>query len=249
MSRHLLLIGAQRSGSTYVTGLLRAHPDVAVASPERPEPKVFLSPELSARGPRWYRETYFAHAGPASLLLDKSTSYLEHPDAAARAASVLGTADILAVLRDPVHRAVSNWRFSTDHGHETRGLEAALAEDIEHTPAWDRSRTSVSPFAYLERGRYADQLAAWWEAFPDTLAVVFLAELLTGEAGPALLYDAIGLDPAVHPPRRHQPVNASEASAPDLPEHLVARLRAYFADNDRALARRLGRSLPWPTAA
>ena len=64
-------------------------------------------------------------------------------------------------LRDPVARAVSNWQLSTAHGLETRPLEQALVENLDGparrgTPA----TTSVSPYAYLERGRYAEQLGA-----------------------------------------------------------------------------------------
>ena len=47
-SRHLLVIGAQRSGTTYLHSMLEAHPDVAMAQPPRPEPKVFCSDEATA---------------------------------------------------------------------------------------------------------------------------------------------------------------------------------------------------------
>ena len=63
---------------------------------------------------------------------------------------------------------MSHWRFSTDHGLETRDLEDALLADLDGDQQWDPAASSVSPFAYLRRGRYADQLEPWSTTFPET---------------------------------------------------------------------------------
>ena len=80
MIRHLLVIGAQRCGTTYLHTMLDSHEQITMARPANPEPKVFCSDEATARGAEWYRETYFAHAGDELLLGEKSTSYLEDPE-------------------------------------------------------------------------------------------------------------------------------------------------------------------------
>jgi hypothetical protein len=216
-----------------------------MARPSRPEPKVFLDPEASARGAAWYRATYFAHATPGQLLGDKSTSYLEDPEAAGRAAAVLGDPHVLAVLRDPVQRAVSNWRFSTEHGLEDRPLEVALRENLAGPRAWDSAATSVSPFAYLERGRYADYLRPWADVFGDRLHVVFLPELLEDEAAVADLWRALEVSPVGSAARPEAPVNGSEGPRPAPSEELTGMMRVYYESSDRALASYLGRALPW----
>ena len=248
MNRHFLVIGAQRCGTTYLHSLLEAHPDVAMARPARPEPKVFLSDELTDRGVDWYDATYFAHAVPGQLLGDKSTSYLEDPAAPARARRMLGEPGAVVVLRDPVERAVSNWRFSTDHGRETRPAAEALAANLEAPRAWDPTTSSVSPFAYLERGRYVDHLVPWLEEFPAT-CVLFLDDLLTDPATVRRLLEALGADPSPVPTGTGSPVNPSEAPQPALAPGLRERLEGYFADSDAALATLLGRDLPWSRAA
>ena len=68
--RHLVVIGAQRCGTTLVSQLLEAHPDVASAQPARPEPKVFCDEERSARGHERYDATWFGHAGDRPLLAE-----------------------------------------------------------------------------------------------------------------------------------------------------------------------------------
>jgi hypothetical protein len=249
VTRHLLVIGAQRSGTTYLHSLLDAHPQVTMARPARPEPKVFLSDERTDRGLAWYRATYFGHVTDETVLGDKSTSYLEDPLAPARAARMLGEPLVVALLRDPVTRAVSNWRFSTDHGFERRSLVEALTACLDEAAdgEWDPASTSVSPFAYLARGRYADHLRPWLEAFPRTSHVLFTAELVDDPSVVATLYADLGVDPSFVPPGRGAVVNRSEEPAPDLPAELLDRLRRYFLDSDDALARLCGRRPPWST--
>jgi hypothetical protein len=243
--RHLLVIGGQRCGTTYLHTLLEAHPGIAMARPARPEPKVFCSDALADRGREWYVATYFAHAGDAQVLGEKSTSYIEDPEAPARVRRTLGEASVLAVLRDPVARAVSNWRFTSDHGLESRPLEQALAESLEEEADWDRSATSVSPFAYLSRGRYVEHLRPWLAAFPDRVRVVFLPELLEEASSLADLYAWLGVDDGFRPAETGRVVNASSEAPPALPEALSRRLRAYYASSDEALGTVLGRPVPW----
>ena len=248
MTRHLLVSGAQRCGTTYLHDLLAGHPEVAMARPARPEPKVFLSEEATARGRDWYVATYFAHADGARVLGEKSTSYLEYAEAADRAARVLGDPAILVVLRDPVRRARSHWAFSTDHGYEDRPLAAALEDNLAGSRDWEPGRTSVSPYAYLERGRFADYLGPWLDRFGDDVTIAFLDELVGSEDARRALLDRLGLDPEAGVPPL-EPVNASSQPAADLDADLVARLRDYFRDSDEALADLVGRPLPWPTAS
>lgn len=243
--RHLLVIGAQRSGTTYLSQALDAHPDATMARPSRPEPKVFCDAALSARGADWYHRTWFAHAGDESLLGDKSTSYLEDPEAPSRAAEMLGTPAVVAVLRDPVRRAVSHWRFSTSNGFETRSLEEALLADLGDDQSWDPEQSSVSPFAYLRRGRYAEQLDPWTTTFPDSTHVLVLEELLSDDTVLRSLVADLGLDPGRTPVPVARPVNASPGEAPVLGDRLTEAVTGYFEDSNADLARRLGRPLPW----
>ncbi len=245
-ARHVLLVGAQRCGTTYLGAVLDAHPQITPARPSRPEPKVFCDADLSARGHEWYDATWFAHAGDERLLLDKSTSYLEDPGAPGRAAEVLGDPHVVVVLRDPVQRAVSNWRFSTDHGLETHDLEDALRADLDGGAGrpWDPATSSVSPFAYVRRGRYVDHLAPWTVTFPDT-HVVFLEELLSDPSVLTDLVASLGVDPDLTPEPASRPVNESSTDRPVLSEGLQGTLEEYFATSNAALADHLGRTLPW----
>jgi len=242
---HVLIIGAQRCGSTYLSTALDAHPEITMARPARPEPKVFCDAELSARGRDWYHRTWFGHMGDERFLGEKSTSYLEDPAAPARVAAMLGEAHVVAVLRNPVERAVSNWRFSTQHGLESRQLEDALIADLVDEQPWDRTITSVSPFAYLRRGRYLDHLAAWSSAFPETTHVLFLEDLQADSAVLTELMQEVGVDPDRAPTPPAGPVNQSGGDSPVLSRALRGTLQTYFEASNAALSAHLGRPLPW----
>jgi hypothetical protein len=242
---HLLVIGAQRCGSTYLHRALEAHPEIAMARPARPEPKVFCDLDKAARGLEWYHRTWFAHAREERLFGEKSTSYLEDPKAPARAAHMLGEVHVVAILRDPVQRAVSNWRFSTQHGLETRPLEEALCADLAGEQPWDRGASSVSPFAYLRRGRYLDYLEPWSATFPDTTHVLFLEELLADQAVLTGLFCDLGVDPERAPAPPGEPVNDSQGDPPALSDALVGTLESYFEASNAVLGAHLGRALPW----
>jgi Sulfotransferase domain len=245
--RHLLVIGAQRCGTTYLVALLDAHPDIAMARPQRPEPKVFLSAELAKRGLAWYEATYFAHATSESLLGEKSTSYIEVQESAALALAVLGgVTEIVAQIRDPVARAISNWRLSTSHGFEDRPLAVALADNLKGPRDWDRSATSVSPFTYLERGRYLDQLEPWLERFPSTVHITTLEDLIEAPESIAALYAGLGVDSVLPMRDVATTINRSPGELPpELEPGLLNQLREYFHDGDLRLQARLGRQLPW----
>jgi len=241
MADHFLVVGAQRCGTTYLHDLLAAHPRIAMARPARPEPKVFLSDE-PVDADR-YRAEYFDHAGDGQLLGEKSTSYLEVPAVPDRVARTLGSPGIVVQLRDPIARAVSNWSFSRDHGVEDRPLEVALRADLTEPREWDRSASSVSPYAYVARGRYADDLARWVGRFD--VHVQLLEDLLDDRDTIGDLYAWLGVDESVRPDVGEAPVNASSTDAGQLADDLVAELRDHYRDCDAALAELLGRELPW----
>jgi hypothetical protein len=247
VTTRFLVIGGQRCGTTFLHRVLERHPDVAMARPATPEPKVFLSEELTARGLRWYDETYFAHATSESARGEKSTSYLESASAASRAARVLGRATVVAVLRDPVARAVSNWRFSTDHGRERRPLVDALRASLAGEDPWDGTGPATSPFAYLQRGRYAELLEPWRRAFPDRLRLFSFDDVVSG-AAVGDVYRAVGVDPALAPEAPGTRVNASDMPALDLPPDLERELRDYFRPSDDALTALLGGPPAWVRA-
>jgi hypothetical protein len=243
----VFVVGAQRCGTTYLYHLLDRHPEIEMAHPVRPEPKFFLDDALFARGLAHYDAAYFTARPGTQVRGEKGTSYLESDTAADRIREAFPDARIVVMVREPVARAVSHWRFSVENGVETLPLEEALKREPERRGDYDHSRFSVSPFAYLRRGRYAEDLARWAARFPRAHVRVLVFEAFRGSAeAVAGLYAWLGVDAAFRPEGLGAPVNVSRP-APDGADRLspetAAWLKDLFAEPNRRLAREWGLDL------
>lgn len=239
---HFIIAGAQRSGTSFLVRLLGLHPQIELAQPLRPEPKYFLrsSPPSSAE----YDQLFHSVDGRRNIRGEKSTSYLERPESAERIVSLLPEARLVFVLRDPVERALSNYRFSVDNGVETASMEEAFLREEARRLEYDGDRFSVSPFAYLARGDYERLLRPFQQHFPRRSLILLLFEDLIGDPARVLrgLLPRLGADPDFHPTPSSAPVNASTHAAeldPDLRQFLVE----HFAEPNRRLAERFGLAL------
>ena len=216
-----------------------------MAEPARPEPKVFLDPEQVARGPEWYRATYFPHARSGQLLGEKSTSYLDVPAAADAARRVLGDPMVLVQLRDPVARAVSHWSFSTEQGLERRPLDRGPRGQPGGAAAVGRLGC-LGVAVRLPRARALREIACG-PGSRRTATGCGCCSSRTCSPIPATLtetYAWLGVDPRFRPPSTGTPVNASrEDTAPSARLGLTATPPGALRGDGRR-ARRAARQRP-----
>jgi len=235
-NEHFVIVGAQRSGTTGLYKTLQQHPDICLAEPIRPEPKFFLDPLGVRGGYREYRRRHFAHHAGQRLLGEKSTSYIERPEAIDGIRQMLPDAKLVFVLRDPVARAYSNWRFSRDHGLEPLSFDEALEAEPERLAAGAPPGLSVNPFAYVARGHYVRYLEQWSRHFPREQILVVLSEsLFAGSDAVLLLLERLGVSTDL-PLRPAERTNASADGPEAVPAGAIARLRRTFAQDIEALA-------------
>jgi hypothetical protein len=240
MARHAFIIGAQRSGTSYLGYALSSNPLLCFAQPLFPEPKFFLNPDDFGKGKKYYYEKYFQRASANSVCIEKSTSYFETPEAARRIANWFPDAAIIAVLRNPIHRAISNYYFSKANGLEKLDIIEAFNSENERTQN-NQHTTSVSPFAYTQRGYYAKWLAIWRDLFPKTQiklilfenminsteSILHVAKSLLNEKGKITFTDA--------------PINKGKCYKHNtVPSELLKKLRKGFKDSVFELDRQWG---------
>lgn len=157
--------GAPRSGTTWLYHLLDRHPAVHMAKPVSPEPKFFLVDEIYEKGLDYYAETWFSGVPFGKLAGEKSTNYLESEVAARRIhADVPGT-KLIFILRDPVDRAVSNWRWSRMNGKETLSFGEALRMEEQREAEYPPELRFVRPYSYYSRGLYRRMLQPYVDRF------------------------------------------------------------------------------------
>jgi hypothetical protein len=247
-----VILGAQKAGTSSLYARLAAHPQVVPAL--RKEVHWFDDPRADADpGARDYRAFFPTAAERAAAGLTARTGeatpyYLVHPSAPRRAARAAPEAKLIVVLRDPVARAVSGYHHAVRFGHEQRPIDVALDPRFEESIGssddaawWDDPQSPARLRGYLARGRYAEQLARWWEHFPRERTLVLETPSLRGDQGitRACQFLDLGGPPPSPPPDR----NVGSYAPP--PDALVARLRDHFAPFDAQLAALLGARPGW----
>jgi hypothetical protein len=163
-----LLIGAPKAGTSALHAALARHPQIFASRPK--EPKYYLcgdAPPPAYCGPGdahsqqewvWRRSDYlrlFAGAPADALRIESTPFYLYSPDARRRIADDLPDAKLVAVVRDPIDRAYSNWMHLRADGLEPEGdfVRACEQEESRIDRGW-------APFWHYRRmGRYGQQLA------------------------------------------------------------------------------------------
>ena len=246
VNRHLFIVGAQRSGTSYLWNTLEAHPDVFMAKPLWPEPKYFLDPNNVAAGYDAYHERYFHGVAPDLWLGEKGTSYIEREDVAYNIKSMIPGATIIVMLRDPVERAISNYYFTKEHGMEPYDIEYALLKETERLPKWDPKVTSASPHAYMERGKYMQYLEFWERHVGRERLILLVTEQFIGnKAAIRDLYLRLGLNGEVLPPNLNERVNAGcdDRMEYKIPDSLGNMLAEQFRPWNIRLAERFGLDL------
>ncbi len=235
MKRHAFIIGAQRSGTTYLAKLLQQHVDIEFAQPIFPEPKFFIDDSKYCLGIDHYQNTYFSTTSTSLLRIDKSTSYIESALAAERIRTHFPDTTIIVVLRNPIYRAISNYFFTKKHGLEMLDLEEALLKEDERLKSVRLDVISASPFAYKTRGKYINYLKLWRSFFPNgNLHLVFFEEITASTMPIKNLLLQMGLSPEI--PDSQQAENSGDYPEGFLfPEKLFQDLRYEFLPSVEAL--------------
>lgn len=241
MSRHLFVAGAQRSGTTYLYQILHSHPEIEMNEPWWPEPKFFMTPD-SENHVADYLKKYFSEK-PVKVRGEKSASYIESNDAAARISRCFPDAKIIFILRDPIDRAISNYWYTAHHKHENKSVDEALTSEEAQERPYDRSRISVSPYSYLKRSNYVHYMDMYSEYFDkEQIKILVFEQFIENQKAVSSLFEFLGVDPDFVPPMLHEKVNEygapSEADAVNKDTELF--LRNYFKEPNEQLSSKYG---------
>jgi hypothetical protein len=170
---NLVVIGAMKCGTSALHRLLDRHPDISMSDPK--ELNFFFGPDQADGGTwatgNWHRGVawYARHFDDrATVRGESSPGYTSpaHPEAARRMAALVPGARLLYLVRDPVERAISQYRHHRAEGSETRPLREALVDPDSQ---------------YLARSRYHERLAPFLADFDRRAIAVLCQEELLAE--------------------------------------------------------------------
>jgi hypothetical protein len=225
---NVVIIGAMKCGTTALHRLLDEHPEIAMAGGK--ELNFFFGPAADAgdgaasnwhRGLEWYASQF---AAQARVRGESSPGYTspDHPEAAQRMAAVIPAARLLYLIRDPIDRAVSQYRHHRADRTEPRPLAEALLDPESQ---------------YIARGRYHERLVPFLRQFAlEQIMVVAQEDLLNDTDGSLRQVDRfLEVKPAARPAAQTQRWNVSSGAEIELPRAVRDRLAREFADDVAAL--------------
>jgi hypothetical protein len=191
-------IGAQRTGTSWTYACLYEHPEICAPIKEIH----FFSRPRYAEGLSWY-DAHFKKCKEGQKVGEFSTSYLYSEEAPERIKSAYPDAKIIAIIRNPITRAVSQY------GNAVKGGE------IPETMTFEEYYTTEK--SVLEQGRYAEQLARYYEHFDASQILVLIHE--DAKADPQAfiqkIYAFLGVDATFVPSMLHDTVNNTR-----VPKHI-----------------------------
>lgn len=233
MNRYFFIVGAQRSGTTYLYSMLDVHPEVCMAKPLKPEPKYFLNKTFNEKE---YQDKYFKHAGSETKIFgEKSTSYYENESVAQKISKSLPSSKIVFILANPIDRAISNYKFSYDNGLEKRDIEEVFC----NRPYKEQQNfsTSVNPYNYLERGVYYKYLDFYYKYFDKNSIYIIIKENFTGNLDAVQkLYSFLGVDEHFTPRDLNRIINSSKQNIDsEKIAKVKEKLKDYYKDYNQIL--------------
>jgi Sulfotransferase domain len=238
----VVILGAQRAGTTSLFNWLAAHPSVAPSTTK----EVHYFDLNYAKGERWYR-SHFPLRPVRRMSIEATPYLLFHPLAPGRAAVDLpGSTRFVVLLRDPVQRAISHYWHSCRLQVEHESLEVALCLEHERLAGQEEivlaggESPAYQNFSYMARGHYAEQLRRWFDVMERGRFLVMASEeLFVGGKGPARVLEWLGLS------GRDAPFPASNDAPRARPQDpvVVDGLRRHFAPHNDDLFELLGTRL------
>ncbi len=159
-----LIIGATKSATTWLQQSLQQDPGIFM-----PDPELHYFSRYYDRGDAWYLSN-FAGQEHSRLRGEKSNTYMDVPEAAARIKEKLPHALLIAQLRNPVDRAYSDYCMLYRRAEVGRDIAQYL----------DPRQGAGGRF--LNGGLYFQQLQGYLDGFPAEQLLVLLYEDLKADA-------------------------------------------------------------------
>ena len=243
-----IIIGVQKGGTTSLYNYLIQHPQIAPAA----QKEIHYFDLNFHQTPDWYYSQFpQPESGEFQLTGEASPYYIFHPRVPERIHNFSPKVKIIALLRNPVERAISHYHYYIKIGYESLSLESAIACEPDRLKGEiEKLLTSPNYYSYehqhhtyLSRGIYADQLPAWMQLFPKSQLLILKSEdLYTNPCG---TYNSVleFLDLPPHQLETYEKYNSNQYQP--VSETVYEQLRAYYRSHNQRLAQMCDRDFGW----
>lgn len=260
------IIGIPKSGTTSLAQYLYKHPDILPA--QKKELNYFSW--IKFQGFSNYLKNFpLKSEKNHSLTFDATPSYFYFKEAPKRIAKFFPEAKFIALLRDPVERAFSDWNFHFDSNfvkgrknlQDQRDFDQAIEDEFRNPNLF------IPPkgFGYLLKGRYAEHLKNWLRYFSKDQLLLIESSMLKSDPAKVLkeVTDFLELPPFKRDFKKSKASVNRLMETPDRDSSNTLKsynvntyttemkpktkkmLKAYFASYDKELQKITGRTFTW----
>jgi len=169
------LIGVQKAATTSLFNWIAQHPEVSGPSSIKDYP-FFIKDEFYKEGigslDRIYREEGYTNE---RVVMQGSVQYMFFKKASERISEYNPNSKIIIVLRNPVERAISAYRYFNKMNLETLTMKEAILEEEKRLHGTFQERCELT---YVAHGLYAKQLKEVFSFFPrDQILILFYEQV------------------------------------------------------------------------
>jgi hypothetical protein len=200
-----LTVGAEKCGTTALHVHLSRHPQVFMSEPKEPsfflaEDPRYVGQDMGDLKHEYIRtlaeyEAIFDSVTDENAIGESSPCYLYSDIVPDKIKGLIPDAKIIAILRNPVQRAYSQFVFNQQRGWESRKMTFARALELEDERF---ENGSMWAFHYTRRGKYSGQIKRYLDVFSTARVRVVLYDdfVKTPEVVLENLYEFLGVTSA-----------------------------------------------------
>lgn len=231
---NFIVVGVSRAGTTTVFNALARHPQVCSSSTK--ETRYFQAVRYGEPlAPVSDYQAYFRRCSGQPVTMECTPDYFYGGAATARAIKETCDPRVAIILREPISRLMSFYRFMQARLQVPREMtfEQYVAR-CQAVPDSEVNRRANNVYSGLWGGQYARCMPAWLETYGDRCDVFFFDDLVA--APDAVLADQcrrLGIDPLGSPLS-----GEAENTSGGYRSPAAQRVAAYAAKRSRAVFRR-----------
>lgn len=225
---NFLIIGAQKSASTFIHVCLGEHPEVFMPPNEIP---YFEDPDFQQTGREEFERLFAGVEGEKAVGI-KRPNYLAKPEVPGRIKEMIPEAKLIAVLRNPVQRAVSAYFHYVNNGFIP---PAPLERSMTRLLDGEYRKTYPKAAEILEYGLYHEHLERYLSFFDrGRILILFQDEIAKDNlAQLRRAYRFLGIDDSYVPRQLNDRPQAVVYSIPRLKVLRLRNERLYDYNSER----------------
>lgn len=171
------VIGAQKAGTTSLYHYLKRHPGICM--PNDKEAPFFSDDTAFSKGLAWYLDEYFKKRMDDQKLGTVTPSYMVYATVPERISSLCKNAKIIAILRDPLDRAESQYKMMVRAFGEKRSFQEMIDEQINAAVLKKERVTTTLVNSNIILGEYGRILSSYLQYFDrNKLLILFSEDLM-----------------------------------------------------------------------